>query len=318
MSKRTCSVNNCGAPMRGRGLCPRHYSEWRSKGTVDGEPRENGIPPCVVEGCDKFRAARGWCAMHHARWAKHGDPLIAVAEVVTVCAVCGKRVTGTSRRRRYCSRACGAIASRHKRSGKTVPLYAPRDALRSTPEQIAPVDKQCVEPGCDRPYKARGYCSTHHQYRYVNGTLQSRFCKGCGTALPEDAPQGQRYCHKECRPTGVTYPAYWKPCERCGLPIDLTITGPAGRRKRSDTKMCDHCRKAKYRRHKTSLGLIVKRDGTQCRLCGDEVSLDLEFPNPASPSVDHILPFSLGGTHDMDNLQLAHLGCNQQKLNRVA
>jgi 5-methylcytosine-specific restriction endonuclease McrA len=36
------------------------------------------------------------------------------------------------------------------------------------------------------------------------------------------------------------------------------------------------------------------------------------------PSLDHIVPVSLGGTHTWANVQLAHLRCNVSKGNRPA
>jgi 5-methylcytosine-specific restriction endonuclease McrA len=35
------------------------------------------------------------------------------------------------------------------------------------------------------------------------------------------------------------------------------------------------------------------------------------------PSVDHIIPRALGGTHDPENLQLTHLVCNLIKHDRI-
>lgn len=35
------------------------------------------------------------------------------------------------------------------------------------------------------------------------------------------------------------------------------------------------------------------------------------------PTVDHILPFALGGSHGISNLQLAHLTCNVTKQARI-
>lgn len=40
----------------------------------------------------------------------------------------------------------------------------------------------------------------------------------------------------------------------------------------------------------------------------------LKFPDPMSPSVDHIIPIARGGhPTNIDNLQLTHLSCNQTK-----
>lgn len=50
-----------------------------------------------------------------------------------------------------------------------------------------------------------------------------------------------------------------------------------------------------------------------CQLCGQKVNKKLKFPNPMSPSLDHIIPLSKGGAHIESNCQLAHLSCNKKK-----
>lgn len=57
---------------------------------------------------------------------------------------------------------------------------------------------------------------------------------------------------------------------------------------------------------------------TICAICGMPVDKSLKFPHPMSPTIDHIVPVSLGGhPSDPDNLQLAHLKCNQVKSSRL-
>ena len=44
----------------------------------------------------------------------------------------------------------------------------------------------------------------------------------------------------------------------------------------------------------------------------------LKFPHPLAPTVDHIIPVSLGGHPSaLSNLQLAHWYCNRQKSNKL-
>lgn len=50
-----------------------------------------------------------------------------------------------------------------------------------------------------------------------------------------------------------------------------------------------------------------------CPLCGDELDRTIKYPDPLSASVDHIVPLSLGGTHEQANLQWTHLVCNIRK-----
>lgn len=63
---------------------------------------------------------------------------------------------------------------------------------------------------------------------------------------------------------------------------------------------------------------LVSRDGAVCGLCRGGVDLTLDHPNPMSKSIDHIVPISRGGSHSMENCQLAHLSCNVRKGARAA
>ena len=58
---------------------------------------------------------------------------------------------------------------------------------------------------------------------------------------------------------------------------------------------------------------IYKRDRFKCGICGIRVNTKLKHPHPYSPSLDHIIPLSKGGSHTPDNVQLAHLRCNISK-----
>lgn len=55
-----------------------------------------------------------------------------------------------------------------------------------------------------------------------------------------------------------------------------------------------------------------------CAICGKPVDKKLKYPNPMSPTVDHIIPIARGGhPSDIDNLQLAHLSCNRTKADNL-
>jgi 5-methylcytosine-specific restriction endonuclease McrA len=55
---------------------------------------------------------------------------------------------------------------------------------------------------------------------------------------------------------------------------------------------------------------VIERDGYVCGLCGDDV-------DPDDVHIDHIMPWSRGGKHELSNLQVAHSTCNLRKGNRV-
>lgn len=51
----------------------------------------------------------------------------------------------------------------------------------------------------------------------------------------------------------------------------------------------------------------------ECGLCGEPLDRDARYPDPVSPSLDHIIPIVLGGSHEQSNLQWTHLLCNKKK-----
>ena len=62
----------------------------------------------------------------------------------------------------------------------------------------------------------------------------------------------------------------------------------------------------------------ILKTQTHCGICGKPVDFSYRAPHPLSPTVDHIIPVSLGGhPSDPDNLQLAHRCCNREKSNKI-
>lgn len=55
---------------------------------------------------------------------------------------------------------------------------------------------------------------------------------------------------------------------------------------------------------------ILDRDGWRCGICGGLIDRALRYPNPGSPSIDHI---DANGAHGPANWQASHLACNVQK-----
>lgn len=108
-------------------------------------------------------------------------------------------------------------------------------------------------------------------------------------------------------------------CADCGT----AIVAPSER--------CDHCREARrreaYRRNNRrrraalrgaasepyTLDEIAERDRFRCQLCRRPVDMEIPAPDPASPSIDHVIPLVAGGDDVRANVQLAHFGCNSAK-----
>lgn len=63
---------------------------------------------------------------------------------------------------------------------------------------------------------------------------------------------------------------------------------------------------------------IVLATQSVCGICGKPVDKSLKYPDPMSPTVDHIIPVAKRGDPiDLDNLQLAHWICNRLKSDKI-
>ena len=63
---------------------------------------------------------------------------------------------------------------------------------------------------------------------------------------------------------------------------------------------------------------IILATQSVCGICGKPVDKSIKYPDPMSPTVDHIIPLSKNGDPTaLENLQLAHRYCNRMKSDRM-
>ena len=63
---------------------------------------------------------------------------------------------------------------------------------------------------------------------------------------------------------------------------------------------------------------IILSTQSICGICGQPVDKTLKYPDPMSPTVDHIIPVSKRGDPvALENLQLAHRYCNRMKSDKM-
>lgn len=63
---------------------------------------------------------------------------------------------------------------------------------------------------------------------------------------------------------------------------------------------------------------VFERDGWRCYLCGRSTPEHLlKTSRGDGPTLDHVIPLSRGGTHDMANLRCCCRACNAGKSNRT-
>lgn len=61
---------------------------------------------------------------------------------------------------------------------------------------------------------------------------------------------------------------------------------------------------------------VFARDGFRCHICGKLLDMGQSGTHRMAPSIDHVVPVSLGGKHTMENVRAAHFGCNSRRGNR--
>lgn len=322
MDKGTCSVDACDRPAWARRMCSAHYERAR-KGRDLLTPIEKRRPDaiCAVDECDRKHYCRGWCQLHYKRWAAHGDPEWTPEKRLCEVENCGDGHFSKGYCRLHYKRSLtGALLRPCPTCG--VDMRGPSKYYCS--DECHP---KCRIVGC--PRKTMGnhsVCTVHNTSIKKSGRDPVRLfaaekrCVVCGVTEWEGSKGGRKYCSNACRYIWDRYKGEVPEsvsCGRCGDLIDLTPNSQTGKRRYINVTVCNWCRSASKRRHKTSPKTLADRDGSVCGICKLPVDLALKHPHPESPSVDHVIPFSRGGSHDPENLQLAHLLCNIKKSDKI-
>jgi len=155
-------------------------------------------------------------------------------------------------------------------------------------------------------------------------------CLTCSQSF-KAARSDQKYCSRQCAGVANTRKALLKrnqqfegsrACPDCGERFAI-------QQAKSSRKFCDECRrrrkqdtnarKSQKRRaagRPVGLSDVVAARGRKCHICHRQIDLNLSGRHPQGPSIDHILPVSMGGTNDLANLNIAHRVCNTRRGNR--
>lgn len=109
-------------------------------------------------------------------------------------------------------------------------------------------------------------------------------------------------------------------CKRCGVGV-IAKYGDKRRSfcskrccKRASNSLRKHLKRTQSRSADRFFAFeIYKRDGFMCLLCGGPLDMDGNPNDPLSPTLDHVIPVTLGGLHVRGNVQSAHRVCNCSK-----
>ena len=137
-----------------------------------------------------------------------------------------------------------------------------------------------------RAARPRVFCSSVCKTKHKNAVEKAaralaamerpdRFCPHCGVCLPKTMRINAKFCSEKCN--SAAHQLNRAP-ERRGM----------------------------GRRRDVQRAYVLARDGMRCHLCGGRV-------RPGDVHLDHVVPLSLGGAHDVSNLRVAHARCNLSK-----
>lgn len=238
---------------------------------------------CSVSGCGRVVVTRGFCEGHYSRVKRHRRPYLE-------CRGCGGPIYELGWLK-YCSDDCRP---------------------------------KCSVESCGRVVEAKGYCTSHYLMFRKKGTPFGAYkcvpkkngyeCVICGDKFTANGVS-RKCCSPSCRAMYERYgsaPSLDFTCTVCGIFVKRKWV--KGAHQKPDRSVCSDCKshpnnRGWYRRFYDS----DEGRSEVCKLCGEPVDMSIEWPDPRSRSIDHIIPVSLGGGHELDNLQLAHLYCNQSK-----
>jgi hypothetical protein len=277
---------------------------------------KRNLPVAAFKLDPKMRCGRGsWCSDCHRaarrrsrirHKEKYNDQRAKQPRVVeATCPTCGAKVEGPRKGgtpKRYCSDTCRWKAH----------------------QQVRPATCEHCREDYLAARVAQRYCS--HD---CHDAARVKPCIGCGAKVRREQ-RGERYCTAACKKRSMarrvlaaamadnaprrTWIAGW--CRHCGEAFVFNQANATYCSRRCTTRAGNDVRKQRVRAARTEdvwRSKVYRRDRWCCQLCGDPVDRDAQVPHPLAPTLDHILPLSLGGEHSYGNVQLAHFICNSRK-----
>ena len=248
-------------------------------------------PTCLIDGCETLSHRAGRCAAHYAHALAAGE-----CGSAELCKWPDCDRIGSSRQ------MCGTHYARARSVNEYDTPWIAWEIRQA--ERAAKLPKHCGWPECPTALvHSNGFCKMHARRAKWVGTFDKPWelwilggnCVVCGK-WADGTIRNQRFCSMECNL------ADWKRRN----PERLRELGR------------EHVRRRRARILETQVDKFTDKDvrmahGDICYLCNEKINFRLKHPNPKSPSLDHVIPLSRGGTHTLDNAAMVHYVCNQKK-----
>ena len=160
---------------------------------------------------------------------------------------------------------------------------------------------KCIWPACGLKTEWRDFCTKHYYRAWSVGNFTAPWealfstCAVCGV----------EYCPLQVRGKGRTY------CTDACRYQSKRLMHPERERERRLNR--EHAKRANGSSGTVTRRELRARDGDSCYLCGLIIDFSIKWPNPDSPSMDHVTPISRGGAHHINNTAMTHLSCNLRK-----
>jgi 5-methylcytosine-specific restriction endonuclease McrA len=255
--------------------------------TVRGACVGDRTRPCAVDGCERIAgvpgSARGWCGLHYQRWKKHGDVHYTRPIRVGVVACSIEGCQEVVKARDWCVKHW----TRWKRYG---------DAEARMPGEVRDGCRICPRCRQDKPlgeYSAPGHAYCRRCYadlaaaRRTDPLVRQRDRSYYFEVWRVRNPDYHRERIKEWRSRNPDQVRAHRMQRRARLVA--AVTEPFGPQE------------------------IFERDDWTCGICEQPISPVVVYPDPMSPSLDHVVPLARGGAHNRENCQATHLICNVRK-----
>lgn len=210
------------------------------------------------------------------------------------CHQCGKVFEARSSRNRFCSSRCRYLWRDLRRTGRS--RVKPKGAVNA--ERCVSCGGVIVDRRSDTQYCDNPECQAvklHCQYLRRRESPVSVECSARGCDKPSQA-RGMCSSH---------YSLWWR-----------KFNPHKSREGRARYDQRRRAFKAGAFVEKVDRNVVFERDNWRCHLCGKSISRRSSWPDPLSPSIDHIVPLSMGGDHSYANIAAAHYSCNAAKGNR--